>query len=171
MRFLFIFLIVVTLFSSCKEKDLFSVRLPKNQTDLITKEKINYNRGVQLRYSKDKTIFFSSIENMLKYVKKYDWNLLKAGVKKAYITDYYKSKDKKTEMWINLNVAFFAYIKNSNGNKILIAFNNPKILMKHKNEILPLNWKYTKPMKSKYFTFIELIRELRASKKAKRGKK
>jgi len=168
LKFLFIFLIVVTVFVSCKEKDLFSVRLPENQTDFITKEKVKYNRGVQLRYSKSKTIFFSSIENMLKYVKKYNWNLLKAGVKKAYITDYYKSKNKKTEMWINLNVAFLAYIKDSKGNRTLIAFNNPKILIKHKNDILPLNWKYTKPMKAKYFTFIELIRELRA---VKRGKK
>ena len=149
MKFLLIFLIIVFSFTSCKKK-------------------IEYNRGVQLRFSEDKTVFFSSLENMLSYIEKYNWNLLKAGVKKAYVTDYFLSKDKKSEMWINLNVAFLTYIKDKNGKRILIAFNNPKILTKYKNDILPLNWKYTKPMKEHYFTFIELIRELRASKRGKK---
>jgi len=105
---------------------------------------------------------------MLKYIEKYDWNLLKAKVKKAYVTDYYQSKNKKSEMWINLTVAFFAYTKDKNGKQKIIAFNNPKILKKYANEILTINWKHTKPMNNKYFTFIELIRELRAQKRGKK---
>jgi hypothetical protein len=169
LKLLFIIILISMAFISCKDKDIFSVRLPKDQVDYITQERIKYNQAVQLRYSPNKTIFFASMENMLDFIKKYNWNLLKAGVKKAYVADYYISDNKKSEMWINLNVAFLAYIKDPKGQKKIIAFNNPKILSKYKDNLIPINWKYTKPMKTQYFTFIELIRELRASKQ--RGKK
>jgi hypothetical protein len=156
---------IVIFFMSCTDKNIFSVRLPKNQRDYITKEKISYSRGVQLRYSNNKTIFFASMENMLSYIEKYDWNILRADVKKAYVLDYEKSKDKKTELWINISVAFFSYIKDENGNKILVAWSNPKTIDKYKNKIMLNDWKYTKSINKYYFTLIELIRELRAEKK------
>ena len=168
MKYILILLILITLFSSCKEKDVFSVRLPNKQVGLISKKVIKYNTAVQLRYSKDKTLFFSSLENMLKYVEKHNWNLFKAGVKKAYVTDYDKSKNKKSELWVNTTVAFYTYIKNEDGKRILVAFNTPKTVEKYINNILPNNWKHIKPIKKDYFTFIELIRELRASKKGKK---
>ena len=153
---------------SCKKKNIFSVRLPNNQKDYLTGEKVQYGRAVELRYDENKTLFFASIENMLKFIEKYDWNLLKAGVKKAYIMDFDKSIGRDSEMWLNINVAFLTYIKDKNGKKIIIALSSPNILKKYKT--LKPDWKYTKPVNENYFSFIELIRELRAAKK-KEGKK
>jgi len=102
---------------------------------------------------------------MLDYIKKYNWNLFKAKVKKAYVVDYDKSKDKKSELWVNATVAFYTYIKDESGNRILVAFENSKTIKKYQGKILPHNWKHTKPIKEGYFTFIELLRELRASNK------
>jgi len=161
---IFIFLSFAVLVFSCKNKNIHSVRLPVNQKGVLSNEKINYRRAVQLRYD-DKTLFFSSLENMLSYIEGYNWNLLKAGVKKAYIADYDKSLNKSTEKWINLNVAFLAYIKNKKGKRIIMATDNPSVLKKYK--ILKPDWKNVKPLKDDYFTFIELIRELRKNKNRK----
>ena len=152
-------------FTSCKEKNIFSKRLPDKQVGFLSKKLIKYDRAAQLRYSDSKTKYFSSTENMLSYIKKYDWNLFKAKVKKAYVVDYDKSKDKKSELWVNATVAFYTYIKDENGNRILVAFENSKTIKKYQSKILPHNWKHIKPIKEGYFTFIELLRELRANNK------
>jgi len=164
-KFLIILTIFFAIFYSCKEKDIFSVRLPDAQLGTISKNKVSYNKGAQLRFSKDKTLFFTSIENMLEYIKKDNWNLFKAGAKKAYVADYDKSKNKETEMWVNATVAFYTYIKDKNGKKILVAFENAKTIKKYEDKIILNNWKHIKSIKKHYFTYIELIRELRAGKK------